>query len=365
MSNDVIQAAPLDAYPKQDREFYAFWYSHMQGDLMQPPLAGISHSTARYIWDSAIATPKPEPLPRLCIGDSHMASLIESAIQGHASTRDAMRWLVRQLATKPEPLTWQPIETAPDNTDGIVVVRWLDGEGNEHHDLDYTEDGTWRHWHDRAEHVEMIGGHGFSYSPPYAQWLPLSPTGNHGITKGGSMSSEALSTLPEPFGYFRALPFGWEDCAATDDGAQALYDEDAIHTQAARIAELETEIADLHTTMMAAAVEIHEHWDAHCDAEGYGPANLMHRLERGIASQYGYDAKTLQRIKAERDQIRAEVERLRADAERLDHIEKHARCDPKMDGQHVWWPTNFNHALRGPTLRAALDAARTTHKDTE
>jgi len=63
-------------------------------------------------------------------------------------------------------------------------------------------------------------------------------------------------------------------------------------------------------TMMAAAVEIHSHWDAHCDSEGYGPANLMHRLERGIASQYGYDAKTLQLVEAERDQLRAEVERL-------------------------------------------------------
>jgi hypothetical protein len=123
------------------------------------------------------------------------------------------------------------------------------------------------------------------------------------------MSSEAQK--PEPFGYFRALPDGWEDCAVTDEGARALYDEDAIRTQAARIAELEAEIADLHTTMMAAAVEIHEHWDAHCDAEGYGPANLMHRLERGIASQYGYDAKTLQRVEAERDQLRVELERLR------------------------------------------------------
>lgn len=27
----------------------------------------------------------------------------------------------------------------------------------------------------------------------------------------------------EPFGHFRATPFGWEDCAATDEGAKALY----------------------------------------------------------------------------------------------------------------------------------------------
>jgi len=28
---------------------------------------------------------------------------------------------------------------------------------------------------------------------------------------------------PEPFGYFKAEPFGWTDCAETDDGAIALY----------------------------------------------------------------------------------------------------------------------------------------------
>lgn len=45
------------------------------------------------------------------------------------------------------------------------------------------------------------------------------------------------------------------------------------------------------------------------------------------------------------------------DAARLDFIEKNARSEPKMDGQNVWWPTTFNQALRGPTLREAIDAA--------
>ena len=31
----------------------------------------------------------------------------------------------------------------------------------------------------------------------------------------------------EPFGYFRALPFGWEQCGEHDDGAVALYDHPA------------------------------------------------------------------------------------------------------------------------------------------
>ena len=28
----------------------------------------------------------------------------------------------------------------------------------------------------------------------------------------------------EPFGYFKAEPFGWTDCAETDEGARALYE---------------------------------------------------------------------------------------------------------------------------------------------
>ena len=31
----------------------------------------------------------------------------------------------------------------------------------------------------------------------------------------------------EPFGYFKAQPFGWTDCAETDDGAIALYEQPA------------------------------------------------------------------------------------------------------------------------------------------
>lgn len=45
------------------------------------------------------------------------------------------------------------------------------------------------------------------------------------------------------------------------------------------------------------------------------------------------------------------------DAERLDWIQANCRCDPMMDGQHKWWPTNFNKCLTGPSIRAAIDAA--------
>lgn len=54
--------------------------------------------------------------------------------------------------------------------------------------------------------------------------------------------------------------------------------------------EKDSEIANLKTVMICAAEEIQAHWQAHCDSEGYGPANLMHRLEKGIPAQYGYTA---------------------------------------------------------------------------
>ena len=61
---------------------------------------------------------------------------------------------------------------------------------------------------------------------------------------------------------------------------------------------LQKDIEELKTVMIAAAEEIHEHWEAHCDAEGYGPANLMRRLEQGIPSEYGYTAGAFATLKS-------------------------------------------------------------------
>lgn len=41
-------------------------------------------------------------------------------------------------------------------------------------------------------------------------------------------TTNSASTEIEPFGYFKANPFGWTDCAETDEGAVALYDLAAI-----------------------------------------------------------------------------------------------------------------------------------------
>lgn len=67
----------------------------------------------------------------------------------------------------------------------------------------------------------------------------------------------------------------------------------------------------------------------------------------------------LQQATQEQAALLAERDALAADAARLDYLEKNARCDPKMDGNHVWWPTSFNQAqnLKGQTLRLAIDAA--------
>lgn len=46
-----------------------------------------------------------------------------------------------------------------------------------------------------------------------------------------------------------------------------------------RIAELEDENRKLRSMCKAAAAEIAEVWDAHCDPLGYGPTDLMARLE--------------------------------------------------------------------------------------
>ena len=124
---------------------------------------------------------------------------------------------------------------------------------------------------------------------------------------------------------------------------------ETVRQQAERIAELEVTQAGIMQAIT----------DPENQPSQYGTVTLDYLSDKLKEWERRWAKRDEQADKAtaERDQLRAEVERLRADAERLNHIEKHARCDPKMDGQHVWWPTNFKHALRGATLRAAIDAA--------
>ena len=72
---------------------------------------------------------------------------------------------------------------------------------------------------------------------------------------------------------------------------------DAVDEAADEIERLRADNAKLRTVMVAAAEEIQARWDAHCDAEGYGPVNLMRRLEEGIPSHYGYTAGDFERLR--------------------------------------------------------------------
>lgn len=66
------------------------------------------------------------------------------------------------------------------------------------------------------------------------------------------------------------------------------------------------EVGHLHSVMVAAAEEIQEHWQAHCDQDGYGPRNLMHRLENGIASNYsGYKFGAFTKLQKENEELKA------------------------------------------------------------
>ena len=100
------------------------------------------------------------------------------------------------------------------------------------------------------------------------------------------------------------------DCQEAADAierltARSVFAENDAATLRMLVERLTAENANLRTVMIAAAEEIQAHWAAHCDAEGYGPANLMRRLEDGIPAEYGYTAGAFARLTAERDAIHA------------------------------------------------------------
>lgn len=149
---------------------------------------------------------------------------------------------------------------------------------------------------------------------------------------------------------------------------------------------------------LATSADLDENWDdsnvpyyaVFCDASkpggrggcgasgGFAPteAEAIERWNRRASMQaQAPEVAALQReveeLRRERDELAqqrgdlaAKVLELEQDRLRLDHIAKFARCDPKMDGLHVWWPTTFKNQLTGPTLRAAIDKARGVNVDT-
>ena len=131
-----------------------------------------------------------------------------------------------------------------------------------------------------------------------------------------------------------------------------------------------------HTAKVLEDVEpfVFEEYPYHCEAMGcgledrnitdryeamaYGWERAMERAAEAIPDDL-YPAHTVAALKSRVDALAARVAELEKDAGRLDYIEENARCEPKMDGHHVWWPTTFSNQLKGPNLRAAIDAALT------
>ncbi|GAD20906.1 hypothetical protein [Acidovorax sp. MR-S7] len=115
----------------------------------------------------------------------------------------------------------------------------------------------------------------------------------------------------EPFGYFRAEPFGWTDCAETDEGAVALYE---------------------HPT----------------------PPAVVESLTDGLLQQHNRDSQELRRLCAARDQARSERDALKAEIAVLE-----SSCatlgrlvdELRPDAERLEWVLR---RCAGPWLRAYL-----------
>lgn len=86
---------------------------------------------------------------------------------------------------------------------------------------------------------------------------------------------------PEPFGYFKAEPFGWTDCAETDEGAQPLYDQRAIDDLIKQRDELALIIATDTGTESAVAELQHQ-----CDELWAGALRYRWLRSRGGSRQF-------------------------------------------------------------------------------
>ena len=70
--------------------------------------------------------------------------------------------------------------------------------------------------------------------------------------------------------------------------ARWMMEPDQVAALQLEIGRLSKENLRLRTIMMAAHQEIIEHWDAHCDPEGFGPQNLIRHLKEGTGYYPGY-----------------------------------------------------------------------------
>lgn len=119
----------------------------------------------------------------------------------------------------------------------------------------------------------------------------------------------------------------------------------ALATERAEAAETANEV--MRSTMHAAAEEIEQHWDAHCDDEGFGPVNLHRRLKEGTSSGGCYPAfcssgKAFTEALAAAE---ADVKRIKQLAE-YEAIEVYDR-NGHVDGNIHWGVSGDPEAVRG------------------
>lgn len=84
--------------------------------------------------------------------------------------------------------------------------------------------------------------------------------------------------------------------------------------------ERDKEIEGYKATMIAAAEEIMRCWEAHCDEEGYGPSNLLHRLEAGIPANYSYTAGDFEKLTQERDRLKIQVDEITKERDEIHQL---------------------------------------------
>ncbi len=102
--SDNLKPAPATAAPSQivggpgwaeDVTFNAFWYSHMDGDQMTGYLSHIHYSTAKYIWDAALARAESRAEPEASGTSIYQAmALTALSIREQQNAVDAARSVV-------------------------------------------------------------------------------------------------------------------------------------------------------------------------------------------------------------------------------------------------------------------------------
>jgi len=134
----------------------------------------------------------PEPL--------HLAAMLEQTLQSplHGKAADCLREMYAQAqAAKPTTKESSAVQPAP-----VQPVAFFDPQ----------EKGFY--WAKPTKVTAPLTG---AVEP-----MPLYTTTREIVCSTGLCHYRRPQE--EPFGYFRAEPFGWTDCAETDEGAMALYE---------------------------------------------------------------------------------------------------------------------------------------------